>query len=67
MNEEPKRVKNGYCYSRDPRTSTIELLSRLDGVKQTGRNKWKAKCPAHDDNSPSLHIRECDDGIFAAS
>ena len=33
------------------------LLNRLHGVKQTGPNKWLAKCPAHDDRSPSLAIR----------
>jgi hypothetical protein len=37
-----------------------ELLSRLDGVKQTGRDRWIARCPAHDDRRPSLAIREAD-------
>lgn len=36
------------------------LLSSLDQVKQTGPNKWLACCPAHDDKSPSLAIK--DDG-----
>ena len=38
------------------------LISRLDGVKQTGKGRWIAKCPAHDDSSPSLAVREVDDG-----
>lgn len=38
------------------------LLSRLESVKQTGPGRWLAKCPAHDDKSPSLSIRELDDG-----
>jgi hypothetical protein len=38
------------------------LLSRLDGVKQTGDNRWIARCPAHDDRTPSLSIRELGDG-----
>ena len=38
------------------------LLSRLDGVKQTGQGKYVARCPAHEDRSPSLAIKECDDG-----
>lgn len=38
------------------------LLSRLSKVKQTGRDKWIACCPAHDDKNPSLTIRELDDG-----
>lgn len=38
------------------------LISRLDGVKETGNGKYLASCPAHDDKSPSLSIRETDDG-----
>jgi hypothetical protein len=38
------------------------LLSRLDGVRQTGHGKYVARCPAHNDRSPSLAIKECDDG-----
>jgi len=38
------------------------LLDRLDGVKQTGPDRWIAKCPSHKDRSPSLSIREIDDG-----
>jgi len=37
------------------------LLSRLDGVRKTGRG-WVAKCPAHEDRSPSLSITEGNDG-----
>ncbi|MGD1042170.1 MAG: phage/plasmid primase, P4 family [Sedimentisphaerales bacterium] len=33
-----------------------DILSRLKDVKQAGENKWQAKCPAHDDNRPSLSI-----------
>lgn len=38
------------------------ILSRLDKTKQTGRGRWLACCPAHKDKSPSLAIRETDDG-----
>lgn len=38
------------------------ILSKLDGLKSTAKGKWVAKCPAHDDRSPSLAIREMDDG-----
>jgi hypothetical protein len=38
------------------------LLSRLSKVKSTGRNSWLACCPAHDDRSPSLAIKEEHDG-----
>lgn len=38
------------------------LLSRLDGVRQTGPSRWIARCPAHDDRRASLSVRELDDG-----
>jgi len=38
---------------------TIEtILSRLDKVRQTGPNRWTARCPAHDDKGPSLSLRD---------
>jgi hypothetical protein len=37
------------------------LLDRLDRVRQTGADRWIAVCPAHEDRSPSLSIREADD------
>jgi hypothetical protein len=42
--------------------SVEALLSRLDGVRRTGAGRWAAKCPSHDDRTPSLSIRELDDG-----
>lgn len=38
------------------------LISRLRKVKRTGSGQFIACCPAHDDRSPSLSIREVDDG-----
>lgn len=38
------------------------LLSHLDKVKRTGPGRYIACCPAHDDRSPSMTIRETDDG-----
>lgn len=38
------------------------LLSRLDKPRQTGPGRYIARCPAHADKSPSLSIRELDDG-----
>ncbi len=35
-----------------------EILSRLTKVKKTGPGKWIAVCPAHEDRSPSLAIKE---------
>ena len=42
--------------------SVDALLSHLDGVRETGHGKYVARCPAHDDRSPSLAIKDCDDG-----
>ncbi len=39
------------------------ILSALDGLKETGPGKYVARCPGHDDRSPSLAIRERDDGV----
>lgn len=39
-----------------------ELLAKLSQVKQTGNGKWQACCPVHDDNDPSMSIREERDG-----
>ncbi len=38
------------------------LLDRLEAVRETGSSRWIARCPAHDDSSPSLAVRELDDG-----
>ncbi len=38
------------------------VLARLRGVRQVGPGRWKALCPAHDDRSPSLAIREAEGG-----
>ena len=38
------------------------FISRLDKVKPNGSGKWLACCPAHPDKSPSLAIKQTDDG-----
>jgi len=38
------------------------LLSKLDKVKPNGSGKWLTLCPAHPDRSPSLAIKQTDDG-----
>lgn len=38
------------------------LISRLERPRQTGPGRWLARCPAHPDKSPSLSIRELDNG-----
>ncbi len=37
------------------------VLDRLEGVRKSGAG-WTAKCPAHEDRSPSLSIREGERG-----
>jgi hypothetical protein len=37
------------------------VLSRVQGAKPNGRG-WLARCPAHDDRTPSLSIGQGDDG-----
>ena len=38
------------------------LLNGLDGIRETGHGKYAARCPAHDERSPSLAIKDCGDG-----
>jgi hypothetical protein len=42
-------------------TPTQRLLNRLDGVRRSGA-AWIARCPAHEDRSPSLSVAEGNDG-----
>ena len=37
-----------------------KILDRLELVRETGPGRWIARCPAHDDRTPSLAIREVD-------
>ena len=38
------------------------ILQHLHRVRRSGPASWSACCPAHEDKSPSLAIRETDDG-----
>ena len=38
------------------------ILASLERVRSTGRDSWSARCPAHDDGTASLSVREADDG-----
>src|SRR5438445_3952979 len=38
------------------------VLERLPGAKKLRAGQWIARCPAHDDSSPSLSIGTGDDG-----
>jgi len=43
------------------RTDLEGILARLEGVRKAG-DGYNAKCPSHADKSPSLSIKELDDG-----
>jgi CHC2 zinc finger len=43
-------------------SAAAKVIDRLIGVKQTASGRWIAKCPAHEDRSPSLSVREMEDG-----
>jgi hypothetical protein len=43
-------------------SAAAKLLDRLDCIKSTAPGRWVARCPAHADRSPSLSVRELDDG-----
>lgn len=63
--KENARREPGAHYQKTLRahsTPTDTLLQRLDGVRSNGEGRWSARCPAHEDRSPSLSVRELDDG-----
>lgn len=39
-----------------------DFVSRLEKVRRTGSGRWIACCPAHEDKTPSLTVRELEDG-----
>ena len=42
--------------------SASNIVEHLARVRRTGQASWSACCPAHEDKSPSLAVRETDDG-----
>ena len=40
------------------------LLARLESVRPAGDGRWYARCPAHDDKSPSLSIRDTGEKVL---
>jgi len=41
---------------------SVKAILDLINHRQTGKEQWVAVCPSHDDRSPSLHIKEKEDG-----
>jgi len=44
------------------RQLTASEFAEIVDATRIGRGKWKARCPSHDDRSPSLSILSGDDG-----
>jgi len=42
--------------------SAADVIARLDKVRERGPSKWTARCPAHEDKTPSLSVKELEDG-----
>ena len=40
---------------------SVDIISMLDGVRDNGHGNYMARCPAHDDRSPSLSVCVRDD------
>lgn len=51
-------------YADKSRMIADQILGRLNGVRETGPGRWLARCPAHEDRSPSLSIRDADGKIL---
>jgi hypothetical protein len=45
-----------------PPVTVQDVLARVERARRTGEGRWTACCPAHEDRTPSLSIREGDDG-----
>ena len=46
------------------RVAISDILGRLDGVRKKAANSFIARCPAHEDKSPSLAITEKNDRVL---
>ena len=38
------------------------IFSRVDKLQHRSDGQWSARCPAHSDKSPSLSVRETEEG-----
>jgi 5S rRNA maturation endonuclease (ribonuclease M5) len=38
-------------------TAVERIIDKLEKLKSTGANSWQARCPAHEDGSPSLSVK----------
>lgn len=54
----------GVAQSPPSHTLAAPLLARLEGIIPTGTGRWYARCPAHEDRSPSLSVRDAGDRVL---
>lgn len=47
-----------------PQGLAAPLLGRLAQVKVAGPGRWYARCPAHEDRSPSLSVRDTGERVL---
>ena len=45
-------------------TASDRILPLLEEIRSVGAGKWKARCPAHADRSPSLSLKQTEDRIL---
>lgn len=44
--------------------TAARLIERLESVQPRGPDRWVARCPAHEDRSPSLSVRQDGDRVL---
>lgn len=44
--------------------NAAHFIERLQGAQSRGEGRWVARCPAHEDRTPSLSVREVEDGMI---
>lgn len=64
MPNRSRAQKNTVQANSRTRPDVYAMLDRLNKVKENGQGRWLACCPAHEDRSPSLAIRETADGTI---
>ena len=61
MNTSPGTTDNQTSFARVGRLQTAEIIAKVLCISSAG-TAWLGRCPAHDDRTPNLSIRDSDDG-----
>ncbi|EGV18773.1 hypothetical protein [Thiocapsa marina] len=65
LNRLPPEVRAHIAFQAPPSGTRVHaLLNRLEGVRAAGDGKWSARCPAHEDRSPSLSVRDTGERVL---